>query len=70
MKLYTKTVCGKCLFVKSQLQSKGFEYKEVNLDHDEKAKQKVLDAGFMTAPVLEVDGKMLTNGEIMEFLEG
>lgn len=68
--LYSKTVCGTCLFVKNQLGLKGITYVEKNMDTDDVAKQKILDAGIMSAPVLEVDGELLVKGEIMEFLEG
>jgi len=46
MKLYTKTICPKCLWVKSELQRVGIEAEIVNIDHDEKAKQTIIDAGF------------------------
>lgn len=68
--LYSKTICGQCMFVKSQLKGKNITYVEKNMDTDEVAKQKILDAGIMSAPVLEVDGDLLVKGEIMEFLEG
>lgn len=70
IKLYSKTICGKCMFVKSQLVGKGIEYKEINLDHDEKEAVKLRDMGLMTAPVLQVDDEYLVSGKIMEFLEG
>ncbi|UZN00624.1 glutaredoxin [Lysinibacillus sp. MHQ-1] len=46
MKLYTKTICPKCLWVKSELQRAGLEAEIVNIDHDEQAKQTIIDAGF------------------------
>ncbi|MDM5232539.1 glutaredoxin family protein [Lysinibacillus pakistanensis] len=53
MKLYTKTICPKCLWVKSELHRVGIEAEIVNIDHDEKAKQTIIDAGFLSVPVLE-----------------
>ncbi|MEK4426475.1 glutaredoxin family protein [Solibacillus sp. FSL K6-1523] len=56
MKLYTKTICPKCLWVKSELQNAGLEAEIINIDHDEQAKQKIMEAGLLSVPVLEVDG--------------
>ena len=39
MKLYTKTICPKCLLVKSELQRAGLEADIINIDEDEQAKQ-------------------------------
>ena len=57
MKLYTKTICPKCLWVKSELEAANLQVEVVNIDHDERAKQIVVDAGFMAVPVLEVNGE-------------
>lgn len=53
MKLYTKTICPKCLWVKSELQRAGLEAEIVNIDHNEQAKQTIIEAGFLSVPVLE-----------------
>jgi glutaredoxin len=57
MKLYTKTVCPKCLWIKSEAQRSGKEVEIVNIDHDEAAKERLLRAGIMTVPVLEAGGE-------------
>ena len=57
MKLYTKTICPKCLWVKSELQAANLTVEMINIDHDETAKEAVLNAGYMTVPVLEVNGE-------------
>lgn len=61
MILYTKTVCPKCMLVKSELNVAGLEgqYEVVNIDHDEQAKEKIVNAGFMSVPILEVDGELI-----------
>ncbi|GAA3349749.1 MULTISPECIES: glutaredoxin [Bacteria] len=66
MKLYTKTICPKCLWVKSELQRAGLEAEIVNIDHDEQAKQTIIDAGFLSVPVLEVDETFI--GEVQEIV--
>ncbi|MFJ7918647.1 glutaredoxin family protein [Lysinibacillus fusiformis] len=66
MKLYTKTICPKCLWVKSELQRAGLEAEIVNIDHDEQAKQTIIDAGFLSVPVLEVDETFV--GDVQEIV--
>ncbi len=66
MKLYTKTVCPKCLWVKSELQQAGLEAEIINIDHDEQAKQTIMEAGFLSVPVLEYNGKFY--GDVQEVI--
>lgn len=61
MKLYTKTICPKCIGVKSKIEEEGISVEIVNIDHDATAKQKLLDNGIMAVPVLEVDGELITD---------
>lgn len=55
MKLFTRTVCPKCMLVKMELDSAGHEYEIINIDHDEKAKQEIVNNGYMTVPVLQYE---------------
>lgn len=57
MKLYTKTVCPKCMLVKSQLAANEVEYEVINIDENEEAKETVVSQGFMAVPILENEGK-------------
>ena len=66
MKLYTKTICPKCLWVKSELQNAGLEADIINIDHDEQARQKIMEAGVLGVPVLEVDGTFI--GDVKEII--
>lgn len=61
MKLYTKTVCPKCMLVKSELTVAGLagQFETINIDTDEAAKEKIVSAGYMTVPILEIDGELL-----------
>ena len=61
MKLYTKTVCPKCMLVKSELTVAGLvdQVETINIDHDELAKEHIMNAGFMSVPILEIDGELL-----------
>jgi len=66
MKLYTKTICPKCMWVKSELQQAGLEVEVINIDHNEEAKQKILNEGFLSVPVLEIDGELI--GDVKEII--
>jgi glutaredoxin-like protein NrdH len=65
MKLYTKTVCPKCMWIKSEIQRSGADAEIVNVDHDEAAKERLIAAGIMAVPVLEVDGRLIVDPEEM-----
>lgn len=67
MQLYTKTVCPKCLWVKSELQRAGKDVDVINVDHDEVARDRLIAAGLMRLPVLEIDGRFVSGAE--EILE-
>ena len=71
MKLYTRTVCPKCMLIKSELNVAGLEgqYEMINIDHDDRAKEKIVNAGFMSVPILEVGGKLIHDfTEMNEFI--
>ena len=61
IKLYTKNICPKCLWVKSELKEKGLAAEEVNIDNDEAAHNFIVEQGFMAAPILEVDGELFAD---------
>ena len=69
MKLYTKTVCPKCLWAKDSIKRNNLNVEEINIDIDEEAKQLLMSKGFMSLPVLMVDGEFYANNEVMEKLE-
>jgi len=62
MILYTKTVCPKCMLIKSTLDATGLECDVVNIDENEEAKDLIVSKGFMSVPIIEVDGEF--HGEI------
>lgn len=66
MKLYTKTICPKCLWVKSELERAGLDAEIVNIDHDEQAKQTIMDAGFLSVPVFEYNDTLI--GDVSEIV--
>ena len=71
MKLYTKTVCPKCMLIKSELNVAGLEgqFETINIDQDHLAKEKIINAGFMTVPILEVGDKLIHDfAEMNEYI--
>jgi|HigsolmetaAR203D_1030402.scaffolds.fasta_scaffold00963_19 glutaredoxin len=65
MKLYTKTVCPRCMWIKSEAARSGREVEIVNIDHDEAARERLIGAGVRTVPALEADGEFRTEPEAM-----
>ena len=69
--LYTRTVCPKCMGVKSLLKDNKLEFKTINVDDpsNEKEAEKLREMGFMAAPIMEHDGKFYANlGEINQVI--
>lgn len=70
MILYTKTICPKCMYVKSEIERLGLQVEIKNVDEDAEAKQLVLDKGFMAAPILQVGEEWFSDvSEIISQLE-
>lgn len=70
MKLYTKTVCPRCIWIKSELERSNYEVEIINIDHNEDARERLAEAGVMSVPVLEVDGSFVFDTtEMMKVVE-
>jgi glutaredoxin len=70
MKLYTRTVCPKCMWIKSELQRAEVEVEIINVDHDAEAFERLVAAGAMSVPVLEVEGEFIFDtNEMVKQLE-
>lgn len=50
--VYTTTACPQCTATKRQLDKLGVPYTEINIEHDEEARRRVTDMGFVAAPVV------------------
>ena len=57
------THCPICNVVSMKLKQKNIKYNEIN-DVDT-----MIAKGFMTAPMLEVDGKVMNSTEAMKFID-
>ncbi|MDF2721428.1 MAG: glutaredoxin [Paenibacillus sp.] len=65
MKLYTKTVCPKCIWIKSELKRSGLDAHIINIDQDEEARERLIESGIMSVPAMEVDGVFICDPEEM-----
>lgn len=55
--LYSKDDCRYCVAVANFLRNNGVEFEELNIDHDEEAREHVLAKGYQSIPVTEVEGQ-------------
>lgn len=70
VKIYTKTVCPKCIVAKGLFEGNEVEYEPVNIDHDAESKQKLIDLGFMGVPIVEHNGKFYKDmGEFQRLID-
>lgn len=61
---YIGNGCNKCKILLAKLDEKGLEYEK--LDN----MQELIDLGFKTVPVLEVDGEYMDFGKAMKWIQG
>lgn len=63
IKVYTRTVCPKCIVAKNQLSDLGVEFETINLEEKENEvhAEKLREAGFQAAPIFEQDGNFFTS---------
>ncbi|MDX8359190.1 MULTISPECIES: glutaredoxin family protein [Bacillaceae] len=71
--VYTTSTCPYCTKMKNFLAYKGIPYKEVNLESNQQAVEKILAAtGHMGVPQTEVNGKWVLGydpNKLMELVE-
>lgn len=66
--LYSKNDCRYCVAVANFLRNNGVEFKEINIDEDEEGMNHVIDKGYMSIPVTEVEGQDDIHGFDLEAL--
>ena len=54
--IYTQNLCNYCTLAKRLLEEKGYEYKEINITHDDNAKAFLRNNGYKTVPQIFYDG--------------
>ena len=61
--IFYSTHCPQCMVLEKKLKSKKIEYEEVN------DVNLMIKKGFLTSPLLEVDGKVMTFKEAFAFAD-
>lgn len=56
--VYSKPACVQCKATKKKLQELNYDFSVVDISEDDEARQRLSEAGFVSAPVVEVDGEM------------
>jgi len=66
MIVYSKSNCPNCVQAKNILESKGVEYKEVDVEQDEDARGKLSAQGFKALPQIfnEATQEFIPNGHL------
>jgi glutaredoxin len=59
--VYSKNDCPYCVRAKSLLESRGVEYKEINIEEDSDSRQFLLDQGLRSVPQI-FNGTTLIQG--------
>lgn len=67
--VYTKPGCGQCRMLRMWLNAKGIEFKETDILVNEQSFDKIVEAGRMSLPVLEIDGEFVEYQEYNDILE-
>lgn len=53
--LYSKDNCQQCMATKRSFDRLGITYIEINVDHDQSARERLIAWGIRQAPVVDVD---------------
>jgi len=54
--IYTQNLCNYCTLAKRLLEEKGYEYKEINITHNDNAKSFLRNNGYKTVPQIFYNG--------------
>ena len=67
--VYSTTYCPYCVRAKNLLQSKGIEFEEIDLSHNEALKQKIMQqTGLRTVPQIFIDNQFVGGYQELEAL--
>lgn len=60
IKIYSTSTCPYCHMLKDYLGEKGFEYEDINVAEDSKAREDMIEkSGQMGVPVADIDGEIV-----------
>lgn len=60
--IYSKNNCPFCVMAKNYLQSKNINFLEINIEHDQEAREFIQAQGLRTVPQIFMDGKIFVEG--------
>lgn len=60
--VYSKTVCPFCVHAKNYLKKNNIDFEEINIEHDEKAREFITSQGHRTVPQIYLDGELFVSG--------
>jgi glutaredoxin len=60
--IYSKNNCPFCVMAKNYLESKNINFREVNIEQDQQAREFIQGQGLRTVPQIFMDGKIFVEG--------
>jgi glutaredoxin 3 len=60
--VYSKTVCPYCVQAKNFLKAKGIDFREINIEQDDEAREFIQSEGHRTVPQIYFMGKVFVEG--------
>lgn len=57
IEIYSSNTCGYCNMAKDYFNEKNIEYVEYNVSEDTAAKKSLMKMGYMSVPVILIDGE-------------
>ena len=60
--VYSKTVCPYCVQAKNYLKQKNINFREINIEQDEQAREFIMSEGHRTVPQIYFHGKLFVEG--------
>lgn len=64
VEIFSSDTCIKCVEVKKYLKEKNIEYIEYNISRNEEARRNLVKLGYMSVPVLLIDGNHVLGFDI------
>ena len=60
--IYSRTVCPFCVQAKNYLKNKNINFREVNIEEDDQAREFIQNQGHRTVPQIYLAGKIFVEG--------
>lgn len=60
--IYSRTVCPHCVNAKNYLKAKNIDFREVNIEQDDLAREFIQSQGHRTVPQIYYNGRLFVEG--------